>query len=75
MSRSLGHLPLESPVWSGLLPKGDQVLGDVHLEDVLPASPGDRLQQPAGVGKRSQVLLLQVGQQGLILQLRNLVGT
>ena len=58
---SLGHFPLESPVWTGLLPKEDQVLEDVHLEDVLLTLPSDGLQQPVGVGKRSHVLLLQVG--------------
>ena len=61
MYRSLGRLPLESPSWTGLLPKGDQVLGDVHLEDVLPAPPRDGLQQPVGLGEHSQVLLLKVG--------------
>ena len=75
MCWSLGHFPLVSPVWTGLLPKWDQVLGDVHLEDVLPASPRDGLQQPAGVGQCSHVLLSQVGKQGLILQLLHLVGT
>ena len=61
MYRCLGHLPLESPSWTGLLPKGDQVLGDVHLEDVLPAPPRDGLQQPVGLDEHSQVLLSKVG--------------
>ena len=61
MYRCLGHLPLESPSWTGLLPKEDQVLGDVHLEDVLPAPPRDGLQQPVGLGEHSQVLLSKVG--------------
>ena len=60
MYRCLGHLPLESPSWTGLLPKGDQVLGDVHLEDVLPTPPRDGLQQPAGLVEHSQVLLSKV---------------
>ena len=45
----LGHLPLKSPAWTGLLPKGDQVLGDVHLEDVLPAPPRETGWQGASV--------------------------
>ena len=61
MCRSLGHLPLKSPAWTDLLPKGDQVLGDVHLEGVLPAPPRDGLQEPVGLGKHSQVLLEKVG--------------
>ena len=36
MCWSLGRFPLESPVWTGLLPKEDQVLRDVHLEGVFP---------------------------------------
>lgn len=51
---SLSHLPLESLVWTGLMPKGDQVLKDVHLEDGLPGRPRGRLQQPVGVGECSQ---------------------
>ena len=73
MSWSLCHLPLESPIWKGLLTKGDQVLGDVHLENVLPGPPQDGLEPPAWVGEHSQVLLLQVSQKGLILQLLHLI--
>ena len=75
MSWSLSHLRLESPVWTGLLPKGDQVLGDVHLEDVLPGPPQDGLQQTEGFGKCSHVVPSQVRQQGLILPFLHLVGT
>ena len=75
MTWSLGHLSLGSPVWTGLLPKGDQVLGDVHLEDVLPSPPWDGLQQPVGGGECSQVLPSQVRQHSLILLLLHLIGT
>ena len=60
MCRSLGDLPLKSPAWTGLLPKGAQVLGDVHLEGVLPAPPRDGLQQRVVLGKHSQVILEKV---------------
>uniref|UniRef100_UPI00063CA71F heat shock factor protein 5-like n=1 Tax=Odobenus rosmarus divergens TaxID=9708 RepID=UPI00063CA71F len=33
----------------GLLPRGEQVLWDVYLEDIFSAFPGDGLQQPPGV--------------------------
>ncbi|XDB66692.1 hypothetical protein ABFV05_020308 [Capra hircus] len=58
---SLSHLPLESLVWTGLLPKGDQVLEDVHLEDGLPGPPRGRLQQPVGVGECSQYVCCRRG--------------
>ena len=61
MSWSLHHPPLDSPAWTGLLPKEDQVLEDVYLEDVFPGPPQDGLQQPVGVSEHSQVLLLQIG--------------
>lgn len=58
---------------SGLPPRGDQVLWDVYLEDVLSAFPGDGLQQPPGVRKHSEVLLLQAAQDSLLFQFHDLL--